>query len=354
MSITLEYYFEDGSHIIFNKYAIDENGIIRNKKTGKVLNTRKKGRYNECSVYDEYGKSRGIRVCRAIASTFQGRPPTLEHTADHNDRDKNNDTNQNLSWLSKSDQSRNREIPSTYKSSVIIVKDNVEKTIKEWVDFLKNEKNDKGREYTDSMIYHYAKHMKHGFVYKEYHDLPEEVWKEIIGSKTKMGLWKISNMCRVKYITKHMDRLLTEENFVVHNGYPVISFKNKQWYCHVIVFMTFFPDKWASRKPGEMVLHENDDKMDFRPLNLRLGTHSENIIDSYDNDRRVGTKTERMRCASYINGVLEKEYISQSDAVIHLKSNGHTKATCGEISQALKAFRENRIIIRYGRTWRCI
>lgn len=354
MSTPPEYYFEDGTYVKFDKYTIDTNGVIMNKKTGKILNTLKKGRYNECSLYDNYGKSYGIRVCRAIVSTFQGRPPTLEHTADHDDRNKNNDTNENLSWLSKSEQSKNREIPSTYKSSVIIVKDNIEKTITEWVGFLRNEKNNKGREYTDSMIYHYAKHTKHGFAYKEYPDLPGEVWKEIIGSKTKMGSWKISNLCRVKYITKHMERILTEANFTLQNGYPVISFKNKQWYCHVLVFMTFFPDEWASKKPEEIILHENDDKMDFRPHKLRLGTQSENIADSYASGCRVGTKTERMRCASYVNDVIEREYISQSDAVIYLRSNGHSKATCGEISQALKAFRENRIITRYGRTWRCI
>jgi hypothetical protein len=30
---TLEYDFEDGTHIIFDKYTI-ENGIIKNKQTG--------------------------------------------------------------------------------------------------------------------------------------------------------------------------------------------------------------------------------------------------------------------------------------------------------------------------------
>ena len=33
---TLEYYFEDGSHVIFEKYTIDTLGIIKNKKSGKT------------------------------------------------------------------------------------------------------------------------------------------------------------------------------------------------------------------------------------------------------------------------------------------------------------------------------
>ena len=37
---TLEYYFVKKGvieHVIFNKYTIDENGVIKNKKTGKAI-----------------------------------------------------------------------------------------------------------------------------------------------------------------------------------------------------------------------------------------------------------------------------------------------------------------------------
>ena len=34
---TLEYYFDNGSYIIFNKYTIDHVGVMKNKRTGKVL-----------------------------------------------------------------------------------------------------------------------------------------------------------------------------------------------------------------------------------------------------------------------------------------------------------------------------
>ena len=48
----LEYYYTDGSHVIFNNYTIDENGVVRNKK-GKMLAAHKVGKYNRCTVCDK-------------------------------------------------------------------------------------------------------------------------------------------------------------------------------------------------------------------------------------------------------------------------------------------------------------
>ena len=136
MSKPLEYYFEDGTHVIFNKYTI-ENGVIKNKK-GEPLRYTKKGKYNRCGVRDNDGKrSRSILVGRAIASSIHGPPPTLTHTADHKDKNPENDTDENIRWLCKPGQVHNRDCPETQKSAFIVIKDGVEKTLKEWVDNLK-------------------------------------------------------------------------------------------------------------------------------------------------------------------------------------------------------------------------
>ena len=47
MSKPLEYYFENGTHVIFNKYVINTSGIVRSKKTGKVMTMYKSGNYND-------------------------------------------------------------------------------------------------------------------------------------------------------------------------------------------------------------------------------------------------------------------------------------------------------------------
>lgn len=352
---TLQYYFEDGTLVIFEKYTIDTDGIIRNKKTGKVLSIRvNDDGYKNVSVKNICGKQCSLLVGRALLSTFEGQPMTSKHTADHIDRYRENDTSVNTRWATKKEQNDNQERPETYKSALVVVKDGIGKTIKEWVEHLKGEKNHKGREYTMGMIQQYSQQKKFGFSYKEYPDLQSEVWKEITLSKTWKGYWKISNMNRVKYITEHSENVLSSGRLRLQNGYPVIKFNDKHWYCHTLAFMAFFPDKWASKKSDEFILHEDDNKLDFSPHKLRLGTRSENGIDAHDNGCFDGKKKERQRCISYINGVLEKEHDSQENAAAYLKSIGYEKAAASGIRGSLRAFREGKTTVRYDRTWRMI
>ena len=344
---TLKYYSKDGTLTEFTKYTIDTNGVIRNKK-GEQMTYIKQGAYNAVTMYDDIGKQRKIGVPRAIASTFIGSPPTPEHTADHIDRNPNNDTLDNLQWLCKSGQSKNRCVPVTYKFAFIVIRDDEEKTAKEWSKYLKDDKNHLGREYTHRMILNYAQKKQNGFSYKVYPDLQDEVWKEIIGSKTSQGYWEISNMNRVKHITNHAEHVLSGERLGLDKGYPIITINGKHRPCHILSFMTFFPEKYVARKLGEIVLHEDDDKLDFRPHKLRLGSQSDNRKDAYDNGKYDGTKSSRFKCASYINDVLEQEYESQNDAERYLKSKGYKKASCANIRSALNGTYNTA----YGRTWK--
>ena len=344
----LEYYFEDGSHIKFNKYTIDIWGIVRNKKSDEIVLTCKDGQYNIVSVYDDEGKRRKISIGRAITSTFEGPPPSPKHTADHINQNPNNDTLENLRWLCQKGQKKNRSMPETQRSAFIIIKNDIEKTLKEWVDYLKDEKNHMGREYTIGMINQYAKKRQHGFAYKEYPDLPEEVWKEIAGSANIKGRWEISDMCRVKYITNNTENILSEDRLSLIKGYPTISINKRHWPCHILSFLTFFPEEYVNKKSNEMVLHEDDNKLDFRPHKLRLGTPSENTKDAHNNGSFDGKKSMRTKCTSYINGNFEQDHESQADAVKYLKSIGYDKATQGRISEVLNGHRKTT----YDRTWK--
>ena len=348
----LEYYYvRNGSveHVIFNKYTIDENGVIRNKKTGRILNlTKKQNGYYSCGVQDDMGKSRNVLIGRAIVSTFEGLPPTSEHTADHIDRQQTNDNVENIRWLCKKGQGGNRVMPMTNNSSFIIVKDEIEKSVAEWVSYLKDDKNHMDRKYTKTMIGDYARKKQHGFSYKKYPDLPDEIWKEIVGSKTTQGRWEISDMNRVKYITKHAENVLSGERLGLKNGYPKITVNGKDFLCHILSFKTFFPEDYANKKSDNMVLHEDDDPLDFRPCKLRLGTRSDNTMDAYDNGCYDDAKTARARCASYINDVLEKVHCSQEDGAKYLKSIGYDKATKSAICMVLSGDRKTA----YDRTWK--
>lgn len=162
MEQSLKYYPNDGTLTEYSKYTIDTSGVVRNKKTGIVLGTFKNAsEYNTTGVSDDNGKRRGIRVTRAVASTFLGPPPTTEHTADHKDRNPNNDTLENIRWIGEPGQKKNRTTPATYKAAFIIVKDGIEKTNKGWIESLKGKKNHKNRYYTEGMITSYAQRKRH-------------------------------------------------------------------------------------------------------------------------------------------------------------------------------------------------
>jgi len=351
MEVPLKYYFENNHKVcvIFDKYTVDKNGNARNKK-GEVLrlSTNEDG-YRSVGVYDDSGKQRSILIGRALASTFIGPPPTQEHTADHKDKNRANDILENIRWATREDQNCNRTMPDEYKTAFLVDRDGEEKTKNEWVEYFesKGEKNHMGREYTSGMIQKYATRKQHGFAYKKYPDLLGEVWKDVEGSKNKKGIWRVSNMLRVKYVTNHAENVLEGDRLGLLNGYPMIVINGKNWYLHIVVFMTFFPNKWANKKPYEMVLHKEDDRMDFRPEMLRLGTQSENIKDAHDNGKYDGTLKARQKCESYIDGVFEKKHESQEDAAEYLRSNGCDKADQGNISSALSGERKTA----YGRTW---
>ena len=106
------------------------------------------------------------------------------------------------------EQNCNRIMPDTFKTASLVVRDGDEKTLNEWVEYFnsKGEKNHMGREYTYAMIQQYAIKKKYGFAYKEYPDLPGEVWKDVEGSKTKQGMWRVSNMNRCLLYTSPSPR----------------------------------------------------------------------------------------------------------------------------------------------------
>jgi len=350
----LKYYAEDGTLTVFNKYTID-NGVIKNEKGYPMTYTKDKRGYNTCGVTDDNGKRRGIHVARAIASTIIGPPPTSRHTADHEDKNRGNDTDDNIRWLCKKGQRDNQDRPETLKTAFLVDRYGEENPINEWVDYFnsKGEKNPFGREYTESMINHYAQKKQHGFSYKQYPDLPGEIWKEIVGSRNKKSRWEISNMSRMKYITNHAENVLSGERLGLSGGYPFVKINGKHWYCHILALMSFFPEEYANKKPNENVLHEDDDPLDFRPHKLSLGTHSKNAIDAHNNGKHDDTKTARMNCVSYIDGVYELMHDSQNDAVKYLKSIGYDKAVQSEISKALNGTKKNESHkIRYDRTWK--
>ncbi|AGE48987.1 hypothetical protein PBCVAP110A_936L [Paramecium bursaria Chlorella virus AP110A] len=350
---TLAYYSPKAHKIReeFSKYTVDTIGVIRNKDTGMEMSYSIAEGYYRITVYNDKGKRRTLKVHRAIASTFLGSPPSKEHTPDHKDRDTSNNALTNLRWASLPEQRANQDRPETLNTAFVIVKDGVEKTANEWA----AHKNVTGR-----TIKKYAQKKQHGYAYKEYPDLEGEEWVpiwgegwgDVTGSTEKpKDHWEISNMKRMKYVTSHAENVLSGDRLGRGMGYPRVGINGKKWGCHVLAFRAFHPELWKARRPGDIVLHKDDDKEDFRPHKLRLGTRSDNAKDAHDNGKHDGKKTARMRCASFVDGVHEENHDSQTDAAKYIKAKTKSKASVKSMKCKISMALSGDLKIVYGRTW---
>jgi len=346
----IKYFFHNDNPPLESKeYTIDTLGVVR---YAKPYGGRESPRISWVDGYANVTitvdkKKHKLRVARIVASTFLGPPPDPSYTADHTNKIRDDDRLDNIRWLDPSGQSKNQDRPETLKSAFIIVNDTLNKeiTAEEWTDVFKKPN---GESYTPATIRKFAREKKHGFHVKEYPDLEGELWKPVVGSENNKGRWEVSNMSRMKYVTNHAENVFEGERLGWSGGYPKIKINGKHVECHVVVFKTWFPDLYASMKPTEMILHDKDDRMDFRPEKLRIGTPPMNIKDAHDNGKYDGTLRERQKCASYINGVFEKNHESQDDAAKYLKKNGWQSATKSHISEVLQGNRSTA----YGRTWK--
>jgi hypothetical protein len=311
--------------------------------TGRVLTQRRDADGYNVTTLTLDGSQRHVNVARALASTFIGPPTTIHHTVDHIDQKRSNDTLSNVRWVCKSGQNKNRNMPSELNTAFIIVKDNVERTAKEWAQVYTKPDGTRYDKYT---IQRFAQQQKHGFEYKIFPNLPREVWKAVPNSKSKKGEWFISTKNRMKYKTAHAENVLAVDQLSRGSGYPVVGINGKIYRCHYLSMMTFRPREYTAKLPGDILLHKHDNKLDFNPFRLRWGTSSDNGTDAYDNGKHDGTTSARKPVASYVNDALERRHESICAAVRYLQENGYPKANRGSIHEAL-----NTSAVRYDRMW---
>jgi len=341
--VPLEYYYADGRHVKFEKYEIYIWGEVVHKQRQTSLSYKvNSAGYHIVSLYRDSLKPYQISVSRAVLSNFYGRPEK-SFTADHIDStNKNYDALYELRWASNKQQGFNRCLPVDNKSSIVIVKGCVEKTAREWAE---------SECVSMECVRSRARNKTHGFSYKVYPDLPGEIWKIIEGSVTKAGYWEISNMNRCAYLYTHARNVIDRERMcLTSNGYPTIAVKSKNELVHVLSFRTWFPDLWSNKKSNDVVCHRFDNKLDFRPENLYLGTFSKKGKDAHDNGRFDGGKSKRRGCNSYVNGEFEKHHTSIHAAGEYLKNIGFTQKKYSSIGLALDSKTGDKPVF-FGRTW---
>jgi hypothetical protein len=117
---------------------------------------------------------------------------------------------------------------------------------------------------------------------------------------------------------------------------------------HLVVFQTFRNKEYKAMKSDEMILHKNDDRMDCRIDELRVGTASQNGRDAHDNGKHDGTKTARRPCVAHKGDWSSPPFKSLMDAVKWLQATTQYKnATKSNIIHCLN----ERQKTAYGFTW---
>tara|TARA_R110000772_G_scaffold249822_1_gene364393 strand:- start:44 stop:538 length:495 start_codon:yes stop_codon:yes gene_type:complete len=106
----------------FPKYEINENGIVRNIKTGRIMKTC----IHTSNITSYQHKILGLRkdkkrstqkLHRLLAETFIPNPDNLPDV-DHSDNNSLNNTLTNLRWSSKSENQRNRRVQKNNKLGI--------------------------------------------------------------------------------------------------------------------------------------------------------------------------------------------------------------------------------------------
>ncbi|AGE58277.1 hypothetical protein PBCVNY2B_247R [Paramecium bursaria Chlorella virus NY2B] len=322
---TMMYFKDDGEREVFDDYTIDTNRVVERKDGTRSPTPRILNGYMRVDV-SKNKKSYGRSLARAMLSTFLGPPPDLKFTTDHIiSENKLDDDLSNLRWLHKSGQKNNQNRPETLKSARLIVNDlfpDDELTAKEWCELFTKSN---GKKYTHRTVLEWALTRENGFSYKTYEKINDEEWK-IVGNPDKDHV-EISNMNRVKEVTfsksgYREEHVLTVDQLSLKNGYPSKVIDGENHYLHILVFQLWYPDLWANKKENEMVLHREDNRFDFRPKNLRLGTGSENTTDAHDNGKYDDTKSARQACIAYKDGE-ELSFKSMHDAARYLVEHIH-------------------------------
>jgi hypothetical protein len=91
----------------YENYQISIDGLIKNKKTNKVLKAR--GNNNQYPHVLLYGNSkRDVQIGRLVAETFISNPNSLPEV-NHEDGNKWNNHISNLKWVTKSENCKHRD-----------------------------------------------------------------------------------------------------------------------------------------------------------------------------------------------------------------------------------------------------
>ena len=128
----LKYFFKNGTVIETDKYTIDNIGFVRyaGREDGPKID--RVGNYAHIKI-SHNNKRYKLHIARIIASTFIGPPPDAEYTADHKNRNRDDNHKDNIRWFTASSQRSNQVRSDTRNDALIVIKGDDEMISKEWL-----------------------------------------------------------------------------------------------------------------------------------------------------------------------------------------------------------------------------
>lgn len=300
------------------KHEVSTKGDIRSKKTLVVLRTHLAVRgYRRITLS---GNTKGVH--RIVAETFIPNPKNLP-TVNHKNRDKNDNSVENLEWASITQQNRHKSNPRYSRSSRPIwqchpVKDHTEPrrrirlfpSIKEAAESVSKSKTAssgicasiRGRTSKNGTLSFNA--FRFSWMYEDNMDIDDESWRMIDPLHVNgMTGYKISSRGRVM-----SPRGRVSLPFGTKAEYPWVSIRSKNYLVHRLVALTFIDN--PENKP--VVNHIDSDKWNSRVDNLQWVTYSENTVHAVESGTVKNTKSVEQYTPS---GQFVGRYVSTNEAI---------------------------------------
>lgn len=306
---TIKYYYLNGELLVYNNYEVNRDGIVRNKLTGNIFIPKISSStqvYPTVQLQKPSGKNVHVAIHIILASTFIGARPK-KFDVDHIDRDPLNYKLNNLRYLSRSDNEKNRKerkfrevIAEKYDSNTNNLLETYRKSKtgeKEWKNRVSSARKTKARYWIKYDITSYE------LIKSNKVDVNKLEWKEIIEENSESPEDVKVFISEIGMIKKTKDKKFTTYYSMGNEatGYQTISLgvgKHKDTYkIHRLVAKYFLND--GVDITGLFIDHISTDIYNNSSNNLRIcNSQSENMMNKLTRLKL----SKQIKCHDNING----------------------------------------------------
>ena len=278
----------------FSRYSVSDFGRVKNDDTGYIfINCTKSCGYVKASLVDDAGIQRYRLVHCLVAVAFIGKQDGVVH---HKDGNRENNTPNNLEYLSQKQNCLHKLYYSERKSRAVVQCTMGGEFVKRWnrISDIPQAKNGKA-----NIIAVCRGRLKsaYGFVWRYEEDkINGEIWKPIITNGKRLA---VSSEGRVRLTSGKVTRGYW------HNGYRIVNVYGKSVFVHRLVCAAFHS---IESPDGLVVNHKDFDKNNNREDNLEWISQQANCVHGAKNR----SKESRVRRVAVVRSGLDGRKVYDS------------------------------------------